>query len=153
MQILFDTNILLRAIQSGSPAREALPLATTNGHILISSEFIIDEVRGAFTYPRVRARIPLMDEQIATYVDDVRRNSAIVDPEHARHSTPIPCRDPDDVPVIKSAVAGHADVLCTLDNDIRRDVVASWYLQLGIHSLTDVELLRVLRTQEEPNTD
>jgi putative PIN family toxin of toxin-antitoxin system len=153
MRILFDTNILLRAIQSGSPAREALLLATTKKHILISAEFIIDELRRAFTYPRVRSRIPLMDEQIAAYVDDVRRNSVIVDPEHAHLSTPIPCRDPDDVPVIKSAVAGHADVLCTLDNDIRRDVVASWCLQLGIHILTDVELLHVLRTQEEPDTD
>ena len=94
-----------------------------------------------------------MDEQIAAYVDDVRRNSVIVDPEHAHLSTPIPCRDPDDVPVIKSAVAGHADVLCTLDNDIRRDAVTSWCLQLGIHILTDVELLHVLRTPEEPDTD
>ena len=59
MRILFDTNILLRAIQSGSPAREALLLATSNRHILISADFIMDEVRRAFTYPRVRSRIPL----------------------------------------------------------------------------------------------
>ena len=110
-------------------------------------------MRRAFTYPRVRSRIPLTDEQIASYVDDVRRNSLIVDPENAHLSTPIPCRDPDDVPIVRSAVAGHADVLCTLDRDIRREVVASWCLQFGIHILTDVELLHVLRTQKETDTD
>ena len=115
MRILFDTNILLRAIQSGSPAREALLLATSNRHVLIAADFIIDEVRRAFMYPRVRSRIPLEDEEIAAYIDNIRRNSIIVDPENARLEKPTPCRDPDDVPVIKSALAGHADVLCTLD--------------------------------------
>jgi hypothetical protein len=38
MRILFDTNVLLWAIQSGSPAREALLLATTNKHILTSAD-------------------------------------------------------------------------------------------------------------------
>ncbi len=152
MRILFDTNILLRAIQSGSPAREALLLATSRRHILISADFILDEVRRAFTYPRFRSRIQFADEEIAAYIDNLQHNSIVVDPENARLETPIPCRDPDDVPVIKAALTGHAEVLCTLDNDIRRDAVAAWCLESGIHILTDVELLHVLRAQEDADS-
>lgn len=153
MRILFDTNILVRAVKPGTgPAREALLTATSDKHVLISSEFILDEVRRAFSYPRLRSRLPLTDEQIASYVAELARDSVIVDPDQAQFSTPLPCRDPDDEPVIKAAIVGHADVLCTLDRDIRREAVSTWCMQFGIHVLTDIELLHVLRILDDNAT-
>ena len=120
MRILFDTNILVRAAKPGAgPAREAVLLAVTSGHTLIVPEFVLAELRRALTYPRLRARYALQDEEIESYAVELQRVSVSVDPAGVKLAEAVVCRDPDDEPVILSAIAGRADVLCTLDRDIR----------------------------------
>ena len=57
--------------------------------------------------------------------------------------------DPDDNPVIQTAVSGGAEVLCTLDRHMRRiRKVRAYCATHGIEILTDVELLHRLRQTE-----
>ena len=55
--------------------------------------------------------------------------------------------DPDDDPVVFTAVAGHADVLCTLDLDFYSPEVISFCSDYGIQILNDVELLQKLKSE------
>ncbi len=52
--------------------------------------------------------------------------------------------DPDDDPVVYTAVDGQADVLCTLDRDLFQPNVAAFCREKHIAVMTDVELLRIL---------
>ena len=53
--------------------------------------------------------------------------------------------DPNDDPVVYTAVAGRAEVLCTMDRDFYADQVISFCRQSGIEVMNDVELLKKLR--------
>ena len=102
----------------------------------------------ALTYPRLRARYALQDEAIEAYAVELQRVSVSVDPAAVKLAEAVVCRDPDDEPVILSAIAGRADVLCTLDRDIRAEEVSAFCSRQGVQVLTDVELLHVLRALE-----
>ena len=52
--------------------------------------------------------------------------------------------DPDDDPVVYTAVDGQADVLCTLDRDLFQPSVVAFCGEKHIAVVTDVELLRIL---------
>jgi len=54
-------------------------------------------------------------------------------------------RDPTDEPVLGTALAGQADVICTRDADFYAEDVQRFCASQGIQILTDVELLRSLR--------
>ena len=49
--------------------------------------------------------------------------------------------DPKDDPVLYTAVAGKADVLCTLDRHSGAPEVLAFFADRGIRVMTDVELL------------
>lgn len=79
-------------------------------HQLVTSEFILDELarklREKFHFP-------------ATLVAEVRKSIAqsaeCVEPAEVPKGS---CRDPADLPVLGSAVAGKADLLVTVDKDL-----------------------------------
>jgi predicted nucleic acid-binding protein len=52
--------------------------------------------------------------------------------------------DPKDDPIVYTAVAGKADVLCTLDRHFQSPAVLDFLRTHGIRVLSDVELLREL---------
>lgn len=53
---------------------------------------------------------------------------------------PVPMRDPKDVAVLQTAVAGEADVICTLDRDFYAPDTQAFCATLGIEICTDTEL-------------
>jgi predicted nucleic acid-binding protein len=55
---------------------------------------------------------------------------------------PIVLGDPNDDPVLYTALAGQADVLCTLDNAFYAPEVIEICRKQGISVMNDVELLR-----------
>ena len=66
-------------------------------------------------------------------------------------AAPLPCgpiivKDVDDDPVIYTAVAGRAEVLCTRDAHFYEEAVLVFSRQKGIEIMDDVDLLRVIRT-------
>ena len=63
-------------------------------------------------------------------------------------SDPVVRNDPDDDPVVYTAVDGRTEVLCTRDADFYVPEVIAFCRQRGIEIMTDVELLRKLRQKK-----
>ena len=57
-------------------------------------------------------------------------------------------KDPDDDPVIYTALAGAADVICTVDRHFYEPGVLGFCSRYGIRIMDDVELLHDLRAEE-----
>lgn len=139
MRILFDTNVLARAHQRASgPARRALLHATRGTETFIISQYLLQELGRILTYPKLLNRSHFTPADIAEYLEYLAGVSVLVDP------LPVPAhilRDQTDEPILGTALAGRADVLCTLDADFFDEKVRQFSAAKGIRILTDVELL------------
>ncbi|MGO8790463.1 MAG: putative toxin-antitoxin system toxin component, PIN family [Terriglobia bacterium] len=145
MRIVFDTNVLARAHQfANGPARRALVFVATGSDVLILSQYLLQELRRTLAYPRVVKSSGLTALDISEYLDYLARVSSLV------HPLPVPekvLRDPADEPVLGTALAGNADVICTRDADFFTEEVRRFSAERGIQILSDLELLRALKLQ------
>lgn len=57
-----------------------------------------------------------------------------------------PIRDTTDAPILRTAVAGEADVICTLDKDFYTSEIVEFCRKLKIAVLDDVALLQRLNS-------
>jgi putative PIN family toxin of toxin-antitoxin system len=111
-----DTNTLISAsFWQGLPAR-FLEAAARGEVELISSPELLAEFAEVVSRPKFAARVSAQ----ATTPDDLARKLAeiatIVSPVHL--SLPAELRDPKDLHVLECAVAGHADVVVSGDEDL-----------------------------------
>jgi putative PIN family toxin of toxin-antitoxin system len=147
MRIVLDTNILVRAnARARGPARELLQLIIGSpGHVLLLSPFLLQELERVFSYERVRASTKLTDEEIAEYLGYLRARgvSELVFPGPAPRVVP---SDPDDDPVVHTAVVGRADVLCTLNRDFYHSSVRDYCRERGVLVASDVEVLGLVQS-------
>ena len=88
----------------------------------------------------------LRPPEVEQYLQILASLSEVVAP---LSGSPIVLRDMDDDPIVYTAVAGGADVLCTLDAHFYEDAVQSFCAQKGVKIMDDVELLRLIRNQEK----
>ena len=150
MRIVLDTNILVRAnAKARGPARELLQfIIGSPDHVLILSPFLLLELERVFSYSRVRASSKLTDEEIAEYLSYLRAKdvSEVVFPGHAPRIVP---SDPDDDPVVHTAVIGRADALCTLNRDFYHRLVQDYCRERGVLIANDVDILNLLRSRLE----
>ncbi len=142
MRITLDSNILVRAVIS--PRGPALHLldVVLDAHTLVSSRFILEEVKRVLLYPRLQVRYQITAEEAARFAGSIADASHLVEPVVLR---PIVLSDPDDDPVLYTAADGKADVLCT--RNIRHFVapeVRSFCAERGIRVMTEVDVLRDL---------
>jgi putative PIN family toxin of toxin-antitoxin system len=148
MRIVLDTNILARSARGGTgPAAETLRRALLPPHLLISSPFLLLELSRVLNYARVRQMHGLDEAGISSYVERLRSACLVVSPA-SLPTLPVVPADPTDDLVIATAIAGHADVLCTLDRHLWRPEVQTYCAQHGIRIMGDVELLRQMRDLE-----
>lgn len=109
MRIVLDSNVLLAGFGTRGLC-EALVEACLEHHVLVSSEHILGELD---RYLSGKFGLSARDaKEIVTFVRD---RAVVVEP------SPVPakaCRDPDDLPVLGTAVAGRADLLATGDADL-----------------------------------
>jgi putative PIN family toxin of toxin-antitoxin system len=145
VRVVLDTNILVRANPKVSPrglARDLLLTIVSGPHVLILSSAILAEVQRVLTYPRVQARWPLTGEAIEQYLVFLEAVGALVElPE----VSPAVVSDPDDDPILQTAIVGRADILCTRDEAFRHEVVERVCTAQGIKILDDITLLQELR--------
>jgi len=142
VRVVIDTNVLARAHQlAHGPARRVLLAAVSGSNVLILSPYLLQELQRILVYPRLLTRSGLTLSDVAEYLEYLARASTLVDP------APVPAdllRDQADGPVLGTALAGRADVLCTRDADFFEENVRQFSLAQGIRILTDVEMLRLL---------
>lgn len=109
MRVVLDTNVLLAAFGTRGLC-EALFAACLERHELVASEHILGELREHLG--RVFRISPRQTEVIVAFV---RERCEVVTPASVKDRA---CRDPDDLPILGTAVAGRADLLVTGDKDL-----------------------------------
>jgi putative PIN family toxin of toxin-antitoxin system len=113
MRVVLDSNVLARAASGPpSPAAELLKLCLVSPRLLCVSPFLISELSRVLRYARVRALHGMTDEAIDRYLQDLQSASLMV--ELSLEPVRVVTSDPDDDPIVATAVASSAVVLCTL---------------------------------------
>jgi len=142
MRTVLDTNIFVRAnVKARGPARDLLLKIAYSDHVIITSPFLLREVERALAYPRLQKLWRLSLRDIQEHVQFLVRISELV---HPVIGAPVVLTDPNDDPVVYTAVYGKADVLCTLDRHFFEPEVVAFCRNCGISILNDVELVRRL---------
>ncbi len=141
MRVLLDANILVRANEkSDGPARKLLLDLIARRHILRTSAEILIELARVLRYPRVQALFGLSEEQIYEYVQFLKSVCVIV-PTNPGTRRNFPIRDPADSPVLGAAIAGEANLICTLDSDFYTAETTAFCTVSGITVVDDISLL------------
>lgn len=152
MRVVLDTNVLARAVRGGTgPAAALLSMVMAPPHTFILSPFLLSELARALRYPRMRKFHKLDDAQLDAYVQSLQSAALVVNPP-ASAPTAVVSADLDDDPIVATAVAGQAEVLCTRDHHLQSPPVRAYCAGEGIQILTDIELLQLLRSAAGPAT-
>ena len=109
MKIVLDTHVLVRSHPaSEGPARRTLLRAFCPSHIRIISRFLRAELERILVFPRIAQTLPLTPIEINQYIRDLIAASRLVVPDIVPLGL---LRDQEDAPVLRTALAGHANVL------------------------------------------
>jgi putative PIN family toxin of toxin-antitoxin system len=149
MRAVLDTNILARSVLNPSgPAGEVLRLLTQPPHALILSLPQLSELSRVLDYPRLSSLHGWTSEEVHTYLLHLQQGAVMVVPATLPEGGVVP-HDVEDNIIVAAAVAGHVDVICTLDRHLRGPEVEHYCAQHGIRILTDLELLELLRESDD----
>ena len=110
MRVLLDSSVLIAAYISRTGVCADLLEDVLMEHELIISDFIVGELAR-----KLKEKFHFPDDEIAEVRNSVLAAAQRVEPVDLPEGT---CRDPNDLPVLGTAVAGHADVLVTGDKDL-----------------------------------
>jgi uncharacterized protein len=110
VRIALDSSVLIAAHISRAGVCAELLEDVLLHHELVISEFILEELsrklRGKFNFPKRES------DQVATFL---RHAGILVLPADL---PPDVCRDPTDIPVLGTAVAGECALLISVDRDL-----------------------------------
>lgn len=145
MRVVLDTNVLARALPGRNNAAEAtLLLLLQSPRALILSEFMLAELARMLRYERMRRIHGLSDEDLDKFVNQLRQAAEIVNVPAAAADAVV-LSDPDDDPIVATAVLGHADVLATWDRHLFQQSVTDFLLRFGVRVMRETDLLVELR--------
>ncbi|MBS1835836.1 MAG: PIN domain-containing protein [Acidobacteria bacterium] len=142
---VLDANILVRASPSakvGSLATELLVRCLRFPNTLLISAPILVEVARVLQYPHLAKRWPLQAEDIDGFLSRLSRYGKLVS---LPSSIPAVVSDPDDDPILQTAILGRAHLLCTNDLAFREPRVLEYAASDGVRIVTDVEAIHFLR--------
>ncbi|MCC6579528.1 MAG: putative toxin-antitoxin system toxin component, PIN family [Phycisphaeraceae bacterium] len=106
MRIVIDTNVLLAGVATHGLC-ESLLLLCYRDHVVVLSDFILREVARHY-----RGKFKASPEQVRFVLRMLRTQSEIVTPAKI---APDVFEDPDDLPILGTAVAGQAQCIITGD--------------------------------------
>ena len=110
MKLVVDTNVLIAAFISPSGRSHELLERCATLHIIVCSEFILEELR-----EKLVNKFKRDSQDVDRAIDLLRRRIQLVVP--VMLEKPV-SRDPEDDPVLGTAVAGEADRIITGDKDL-----------------------------------
>jgi putative PIN family toxin of toxin-antitoxin system len=108
--VTLDSSVLIAAYVARAGVCAELLEEILRRHELILSQHILDEVRRNLT-----RKLLFPPRLAATVVESLATSATLVTPVRLPDEA---CRDPADVPVLGTAVAGDADFLVSVDNDL-----------------------------------
>ena len=108
----FVSNVLVR---QGLPA-QVLDAWRRREFLLITSPFIIAEIRSTLSYPRIRRKYPLTDDDVERLVTLLEQDALVV-PDELDVTGAIPADSTDDM-VLACAVEGQADLIVSGDHHL-----------------------------------
>lgn len=133
VRAVLDTNLLLSSlISSGSVPDRVYRAWKDNVFDLVTSEWQLDELRRASRYPRLRKYIK--PHEADAMIGGIKVGASVLDEIPETNIAP----DPDDNPLLATALAGNADYLVTGDKGV-----------LGLKRVEDVEILTARTFLEE----
>jgi putative PIN family toxin of toxin-antitoxin system len=142
MRLVLDTNVLARATPNHrGAARELLRRLFDSEHILVASEYLLNELTRVLRYPRVMATHRLNEAAIDEFLAALWRAAELV--ELPSQIEPI-SSDPADDPIIFTAIVGKADVLCTWDRAFYAPAVQLRLASYGVRVMKYGELLELI---------
>ncbi len=146
MRLVLDVNVLVRANdRTAGLARDLLrEILRQRWTIVISGEMLVELAR-VLRYPRLQARYNLTEADLYDYIQFLRHAGALVAPDT---SLVVPIRDAADIAVVQTAIAGEAELICTVDADFYEPAITRFLGQAGIKVLDDVALMQMLRESE-----
>ena len=116
MRAVVDVNILVRAlIKPEGTVGPVLRRLREGAFTMLYSEAILEELLEVLGRPRIRAKYGLEERDIETVILLVLLRGEPVATDQSIRA----CRDPRDDMFLEVAVAGHADVIVSGDEDLR----------------------------------
>jgi putative PIN family toxin of toxin-antitoxin system len=109
VKVVLDANVLVAAFAVRGLC-EAVYQTCLGEHEIVASEYLLGEVRRA-----LRGKLKLRGTHADEIVALLRENAVIVNPAEVETGA---CRDPQDLPVLGTVIAGNADCLVTGDQDL-----------------------------------
>jgi len=114
LRVVLDTNVLLSGIAYPGSIPGKIMAAWRHGSVeVLLSTFILDELRRVL--PRLSSRHGLSPAEVDDLIDILSIQAELVDPVPLDESE---LRDTNDLPVLGSLLAAHADYLVTGDKDL-----------------------------------
>ena len=117
MRVVLDANVLVRALirPKGPPGQILDRLLRGEDFGLVASPAMLDELRGALHYPRVRKYLPLTQDETDLWVDALQAIAVVVE---GRPSRRVIAADPGDDIYLFAAVDGLADYIVSGDRHL-----------------------------------
>jgi putative PIN family toxin of toxin-antitoxin system len=115
MRIVLDTNVVFSGLLwTGTPYRLLQRIQAQPGRQIYSSSVLLDELTDVLTRPAATKRLSLIGktarEVLADYIEAVELVEPIEIPRISR--------DPDDDHVLACALAAHAELIVSADQDL-----------------------------------
>lgn len=110
MKVLLDTNVLFAVFAMERGICVDVFRRCLVRHELVLCKHILTELQR-----HLSAKTRLSASKVREVIQTLRSAAIMVEPATL---PPDACRDPDDLPVLGAAVAGHAEVLITGDQDL-----------------------------------
>jgi putative PIN family toxin of toxin-antitoxin system len=107
----------------------------------VLSQSILYELEEVLQYPRVQKLYALTDAQIRRYIDVLAGVAEIVD---LGRPIELPLADRDDWAILRTAIEGSVDVICSSDGGFHKELVITFCAQYGIRVLKPPQLLDFL---------
>ena len=116
MKVVLDSNVLLSGLMLPESVPGRIVRAWRAAQFeLVLSEPMLDEIGRVLAYPKIERRLKWDQETISRFLLLLQFKADVIDISSATVEVP---RDPQDVPVLATLVAGGADFLVTGDKDL-----------------------------------
>ena len=112
---VLDTNVLVSGLIGSGVPRQVVEAGLQGQYRLVTSLYLVQELAHVLSYPRIRRRLHLQDDQVQAILAGVLAHAKVVP---GAIELPGITRDPKDDTVVACAVEGEAAYIVSGDDDL-----------------------------------